>query len=251
MSSMWPAYNELAWTEDLLADPSEYEYEAGFYADLIKRTAPNDPPGTLLHLGSGAGIHDRVFKRHFTVTGVDLSPGMLRIARADNPDVEYLEGDMRTIRLDREFDAVAIPDSTDYLVTRDDLRRAMETAAAHLRPDGVLVVTAKPKERFQNNNFAYTGEKDGLHLTLLENNYINPYRPDTYEAVFVYLIRRQGELSIHTDHHILGLFPEKTWEQAFKDAGLDMQESVLEGVYERYSLDGGEYPLTVFAGKKK
>lgn len=113
MSHMWPAYNELAWTEELLGNPDEYEYEAGFYVDLIKRTAAEDQPMTLLHLGSGAGMHDRVFKRHFTITGVDLSPGMLRMARAGNPEVEYLEGDMRSIRLGREFDAVAIPDSTE------------------------------------------------------------------------------------------------------------------------------------------
>lgn len=251
MAAMWPAYNELAWTEEFLADPAEYEYEAGFYVDLIKGTARGDPPRTLLHLGSGAGMHDRVFKRHFTVTGVDLSPGMLEKARAKNPDVKYLDGDMRSIRLGQKFDAVAIPDSTDYLVTRDDLHRAVNTAAEHLKAGGVLLVTAKPKETFQNNNFAYTGEKNGLHLTLLENNYINPYRPDTYEAVFVYLVRQQGELTIHTDHHVLGLFPKKTWEQVFLDAGLDMQKKILDGVYERYILDGGSYPLTVFAGIKK
>jgi len=38
--------------------------------------------------------------------------------------------------------------------------------------------------------------------------------------VFVYLVRQQGELTIHTDHHILGLFTKKVWEQAFWDAGL-------------------------------
>ena len=44
---------------------------------------------------------------------------------------------------------------------------------------------------------------------------------------------------------------KKVWVQAFRDTGLDMQKKILDGVYERYILDGGSYPLTVFAGIKK
>lgn len=249
MASTWIAYNDLAWTEDWLADPAEYEDEVMVYVDLIKRTA-SEPPSTLLHLGSGAGGHDWIFKRHFTVTGVDLSLGMLNKARLVHPDIAYLEGDMRTLRLNRQFDAVVIPDSIDYMASQDDLRLAIQTAVAHLKTSGVLIVVAKPEETFHNNNFAYTGEKDGVHVTLLENNYVNPFRPNTYEATFVYLIRQQGELTIHTDHQVLGLFSQATWEKVFNDAELTMQKTNLNGIYDKHLLGDGEYPLTVFFGKK-
>lgn len=249
MASTWIAYNELAWTEDLLADPAEHEDEVKVYVDLIKRTA-EEAPKTLLHLGSGAGGHDHVFKREFAVTGVDLSVGMLNKARAAHPEIEYLEGDMRTLRLNRHFDAVAIPDSIDYMASLDDLRQAIQTAVAHLKTGGVLLVVAKTEETFRNNNFAYTGEKNGLHVTLLENNYINPYRPNSYEATLVYLIRRQGNLTIHTDHQVLGLFPKETWDQIFKGAGLAMQTMTLDGIYDKYLLGEGEYPLIIYVGRK-
>ena len=249
MASTWLAYNELAWTEDLLADPAEYEDEARVYVDLIKRTAA-EPPHTLLHLGSGAGGHDRIFKRHFAVTGVDLSLGMLNKARAANLDIEYIEGDMRTLRLNRQFDAVAIPDGIDYMVSLDDVRQAIQTSVEHLKTGGVLLVAVKTKETLQNNNFAYTGEKDGVHVTLLENNYINLFRPNSYEATFVYLIRQQGELTIHTDHHILGLFPKATWDQVLKDAGLAVRTKTLDCIYNKYLLGEGEYPLTILVGQK-
>ena len=96
MDSTWISYNELAWTEDWLADPAEYEEEVKVYVELIQSAAAKQPR-TLLHLGSGAGGHDTIFKRYSTVTGVDLSLGMLSLARARHPDIEYLEGDMRTL----------------------------------------------------------------------------------------------------------------------------------------------------------
>lgn len=64
MTSPWLAYNNLAWSDAWLGDPDEYEVEVAVYVDLIKRTAA-EPPCTLLHLGSGAGAQDGIFKRHF------------------------------------------------------------------------------------------------------------------------------------------------------------------------------------------
>jgi len=249
MASSWISYNELAWTEDWLADPSDCEEEALIYVEAI-RNGSADPPRTLLHLGSGAGGHDTIFKRHFSVTGVDLSVGMLKKARELNPEIEYIEGDMREIRLDRLFDAVAIPDSIDYMSSKADLERAIQTAVLHLKPGGVLLVVAKPEEVFRNNNFAYTGERDGIHVTLLENNYVNPFHPETYEATLVYLIRRKGELAIHTEHQVLGLFSQDTWDGAFRKAGMTMQKKNIEGVYDRYLLNDGEYPMIAFVGQK-
>ena len=203
----------------------------------------------MLHLGCGAGGHDTYFKRHFTVTGVDVSRGMLDIARQRHPEIKYVEDDMRSVRLERLFDAVVIPDGIDYMVTRDDLRQAIRTAAVHLRPGGVLVVVGKTGETFRDNNFAYTGQRDALHVTVLENNYIHPYRPDTYEATIVYLIREQGELRIRTECHVLGLFPRPVWEETFAEAGFSIEISDLDGGYADNLLGGGEYPQHIFIGQ--
>lgn len=249
MVSSWVAYNELAWTEDLLADPADYEAEVAGYVGLIKRNA-SQTPDTLLHLGCGAGGYDGIFKRHFAVTGVDISRGMLNKARLRHPDVEYIEGDMRTVRLGREFDTVAIPDSIDYMGSLPELRMAIKTAVAHLKPGGILLVVGKTSEAFRDNNFAYSGEREEVHVTLLENNYINQYHPDTYEATLVYLIRRRGELTIHTECQVLGLFSQKAWEKVFAEVGLSVQMTDLDGIYDQYLLGGGEYPLKIFIGRK-
>jgi ubiquinone/menaquinone biosynthesis C-methylase UbiE len=250
MASNWISYNELAWTEDFLADLKDYKDELNGYIGLINSTA-KEPVITVLHLGCGAGGHDYYFKKHYTVTGVDISIGMLEKAKVTNPEIEYVEGDMRKIRLNRQFDCVVIPDSIDYMVTIDDLEQAIQTSAIHLKPSGVLMIVGKTKETFQNNNFAYTGEKGDTHITLIENNYINPYIPNTYEITMLYLIRQKGKLSKFIEESKAGLFPKKIWDNALSNAGFKMETRTLNGIYDDNLLGEGEYPLTIFIGRKE
>lgn len=250
MASDWIAYNELAWTEDYLADPSEYKDEVSGYIDLINSTAEGHVE-TLLHLGCGAGGHDMHFKDVYSVTGVDISRGMLDKARSLNPEIEYIEGDMRTVKLNRRFDCVAIPDSIDYMASLDDLKLAVQTSAEHLKPGGVLLIVCKTRETFRNNNFVYAGEKGDINITLFENNYINPYVNDTYEITLVYLIRQKGKLTKYSEETTAGLFSLATWEKVLRDAGFEMRKRDLDGLYDSFLSGEGEYPMTVFIGTKR
>jgi SAM-dependent methyltransferase len=245
----WLSYGDLAWTESIIAPPEHYTELADIYVKFIR-----DHAGTgarsLLHLGCGAGGLDHTFKRHFAVTGVDLSPAMLEIARQVNPEITYLQGDMRSIDLAQRFDVVAIPDSIDYMVTLADLRSAITTSARHLEPGGVLLVVGKLREEFRDNNFCYTGAKGGVEITIFENNHVSRHDPSTYQATLVYLVRQHDELSIHTDCHTLGLFSRAEWLEVFGSAGLEVQLTRLDGVYEPFILNEGEYPMQVLVGVK-
>jgi hypothetical protein len=53
---------------------------------------------------------------------------MRAMSRALNPDCEHLDGDMRSVRLARSFDAVFVHDAVCYMTTESDLRMAIETA---------------------------------------------------------------------------------------------------------------------------
>ncbi len=241
----WIVYNELAWTDNVLACPESYEEEAMNYVTLIKDFI-SVPFPTMLHLGCGAGGHDFHFKKHFQVTGVDLSQGMLDLAKKTNTDVTYVFGDMRSISLNKKFDAVVIPDSIAYMSTLEDLKLTLKNAASHLKTGGVLLVVAHTKEEFKENNFAYTGAKEDIHITLFENNHI--VSDSTYEAMMVYLIRQGGETSIYHETHTLGLFPYEQWLSIFKACQLKVDEINTDHLYDDYLLQEGEYKMKVFIG---
>jgi len=181
-------------------------------------------------LGCGGGHNDYTLKRHFKVTGVDVSESMLALARGLNPEVEYLVGDMRDLRLERTFDAVMIADSIDYMLTVEDLRAAFATAHAHLNPGGVFVTYAEEtSESFrQNRSRCSTHARGNVEITFVENLYDPDPADTTYESTFVYLIRRRGRLEIETDRHLGGVFPLETWPRLLKEVGFRVEQLSLE-----------------------
>ncbi len=245
----WLCYSELAWVDPILAPPEEFDEETRCYIALLRRYTTRELE-SLLHLGCGAGINDYAFKREFAVTGVDISPGMLEVARGLNPEVRYREGDMRTVRLDDRFDAVVIPDSISYMQNESELRQAFRTAYEHLNPGGVLLVVAHLREEFQDNNFVYTGSRDEIEVVQFENNYILDSEATQYEATFVFLIRRGGELDIYTDRHVLSLFSRSTFSERLAEWDLEVHEVAAPDLYGAYVMAGGEYPLRVFVATK-
>ncbi|PYZ92272.1 SAM-dependent methyltransferase [Salipaludibacillus keqinensis] len=244
----WKAYNDLAWTEHIIASPEDYGEEADHHIQAINEHTTRKSR-TLLHIGCGAGGHDYHFKKHFQVTGVDLSKGMLDIASEVNPEATYIEADMRSFDLNETFDIVVFAESIMYMTTPSDLGNAVETAARHLKSDGTMLIVCQPKEIFQENNFAYSGTRDGVHVTLFENNHITS--AETYESVMVYLIRENRGLHVEHDKHTIGLFSEHTWLDIFKKEGLDVKEKDMNHLYDNYVLEDGEYPLKMYVLKRK
>jgi SAM-dependent methyltransferase len=152
-------YGELATWWPLISPPEEYLEEAGFVAGVLG-TAGTDVHD-VLELGSGGGHNAVHLKQHFTMTLVDLSEEMLDVSRRLNPDCEHQQGDMRTVRLGRTFDAVFVHDAVDYMTNREDLQHAVGTAFEHCRPGGVAVfVPDATAETFEESTDH--GGRDGI-----------------------------------------------------------------------------------------
>lgn len=219
--------------------PEEYADFCGHVMRMIRATA-KIPVLSMLNIGCGGGKNVFNLKRECRVTGLDLSPWMLKLAAELNPECEFLQGDMRTFVLDRTFDAVLMDDAITYMASTAELRAAFRTAWRHLRPGGVMVVYPDDtKETFVQNHTIVTAangkiKPPNIDVVFVENNYDPDSEDDHYESTIVYLIREAGRLRVETDRHIHGLFALDAWRNTLMDAGFVVDEQT-------YSEQGKKY----------
>ncbi|MDO9022581.1 MAG: class I SAM-dependent methyltransferase [Deltaproteobacteria bacterium] len=214
-------YNELSGWYRMLTPVEEYAEEAEVYRGTFEAAlAGSAAPRTLLELGCGAGHNAFYLKAAFRCTLTDLSPDMLALSRALNPECEHAEGDMRALRLGRTFDAVFVHDAVTYMLTEDDLRAAAATAFVHTRPGGVAIFQADVvKETFEEDT-EYISGADGDRAMRCTMWSWDPDPDDTTCCTeFGFLLRENGEVRAVLDRHVEGLFPEAAWERVLAEAG--------------------------------
>ena len=215
-------YNDLASWFDLLTTPAEYAEATAFYWTVI-HSACSSPPHTLLELGSGAGNNAYHLKAHCQLTLVDLSVQMLGQSRSLNPECEHIAGDMRSIRLGRQFDVVFIQDAISYMVTEADLEQAIQSAFIHCKPGGVaLFAPDYVRETFRSSTSHGGHDSNGKGMRYLEWAW-DPDPADTaYLVDFAFLLRNEnGELRIESERHQLGMFARADWLRVMRSAGFE------------------------------
>ena len=206
-------YDELAHWWPLFSPPGHYGEEVD---DLLPTllAAADKPPSTLLELGCGGGSVAFHLKHHLRLTLTDRSAGMLDVSRAINPECEHLQGDMRTLDLDREFDLVMIHDAIAYMADEPSLRAAFRTAYRHCRPGGAAVILPDNVTETFAASTDHGGEDgaDGRGMRYLEWTFDPDPRDTTCETVFAFVFREpDGRVWSETDRHLFGLFPRPSW----------------------------------------
>ena len=215
-------YTSLADWFHLLTRPEEYAQEAAYFRDLLLSTS-RIPVKSVLELGCGGGNNASHLKQHFQLTLTDLSAQMLHLSSSINPDCEHIQGDMRTLRLGRLFDAVFIHDAICYMTNLPDLREAIETAFVHCRQGGVSIFAPDfTRETFQEatSHGGHDGQQRSLRY--LEWTWDPEPQDDTYLVDFAYLLRdEKGEVRAISDRHRLGLFSRATWLETIQGVGFE------------------------------
>ncbi|HWZ65912.1 MAG TPA: class I SAM-dependent methyltransferase [Patescibacteria group bacterium] len=92
-------------------------------------------PGRDAHILAGQGLK---------VTGLDLSAGLLKVAKQKYPDIDFIEGDLLSLPFDdRSFDGVWSNTSLLHLETVEDVKQALSEMSRVLKTPGTLHVVVK------------------------------------------------------------------------------------------------------------
>lgn len=219
-------YGELADWWPVLSAPDDYAEEALFYKSAILSMC-QESPVTMLELGSGGGNNASHLKAHFRMTLVDLSADMLKVSERLNPECEHIQGDMRTVRLGRQFDAVFIHDAIMYMQSETELFEAIQTAYFHCKPGGVALFAPDcTRETFKTSTDHGGHDREGRALRYLDWTWDPDASDTTYVSCMVYLLREGvDQVRCVLDRHVFGLFSSDDWLRLINQAGF--QASVM------------------------
>ncbi len=227
--SGYALYSELAGWWPLISPAAEYGGDAAMLSAVFASAAA--PVRTVLDLGCGGGHVALHLKDGRSMTLVDLSAPMLAMSRQLNPDCEHAQGDMRTIRLGRVFDAVLVHDAVDYVTSQDDLRLVIGTAFAHCRPGGLAVFAPDhTAETFRAGTGGGGGHDGSGRQAAFTERTSDPDRADDWIlAEYEFTLREaQGAVRVVREAHRLGAFRRATWLRLLAGAGF--AASVRPGV---------------------
>lgn len=212
-------YRDLARLWPLLSPAEDYVEEATTLRKLVAERGP--PAGAtggmqrLLELGAGGGHVLVHLENQFECTATDLSESMLEQCAQLIPNVRRVAADMRTVRLNEQFDVVLLLDAVDYMKSEDDVLAALTTAKTHLAPGGLLLLAPTyTRESFEDGEVADDGttteEEDITYFSYVHD----PDPKDSeYEMILLYLLRNHAtrKVEVIEDRHQCGLFGEAQW----------------------------------------
>jgi SAM-dependent methyltransferase len=239
-------YGDLARWYDPLYEAVGKDYVAEADALLDLATELGVEVGSVLDVACGTGAHlQRFAERVDDVLGVDISPGMIAIARERLGDAVVRHGDMRRFDLGRTFDLVTcLFSSIGHVRDEGDLDAAIERMAAHVAPGGVLFVepwltpdgvdpAAEEPGGFRDLDTAVTD--DGIVSRVSRAT----RRGDVLVVEFAWAVASTDGVDTARESFRMPLFTRDRYLEAVRRAGLDPEWRDPEGLtVDRHLLVG-------------
>ena len=105
---------------------------------IIRQYAPK--ARTLLEFGCGSGSLLKLFVRHYRCAGIDLSAGMVEIARRKVPQASIQVGDISKVRLNKKFDVIVCAfDTINHIPDFSRWELVFKRAHEQLEEGGVFI----------------------------------------------------------------------------------------------------------------
>lgn len=134
-------------------------------ADFVKLLKPGQK---VLDAGCGHGFNaDYMTKKGLEIIGVDLSPEMIKLAKKQNPKIDFQMADMRELEYpNHSFDAIVASFSLIHL-PKKDVPEVFKKFNQFLKPGGLIYIgiqEGKSRELMQPSHY---NKNDRLFLNIM------------------------------------------------------------------------------------
>jgi ubiquinone/menaquinone biosynthesis C-methylase UbiE len=206
---------------DALYHFKDYSAASKQLHNLLRQYHPN--ARTLLDVACGTGKHLEYLQSYYQVEGLDLSPGMLEIARQRCNKVPFHRANMIDFRLDHSFDVIiCLFSSIAYVKTSENLKKTIGTMVRHLQPDGIVIVEPwfSPESYWTGTITANFVDEPTLKIAWM---YASDVPEGRVAALDIhYLVGTPEGVDYFTERHEMGLFAHQEYLEAFRKVGLEV-----------------------------
>jgi SAM-dependent methyltransferase len=117
---------------------------------LIREAKPNAT--NVLELGCGTGSILKYLARSYDVSGLDISPRMLSIARQKLPGARLYRQDMVNFEIGDRFDVICcVFDSINHIMRFSDWKKVFGSVRRHLLPRGCFIFDINTQRKLERH----------------------------------------------------------------------------------------------------
>jgi SAM-dependent methyltransferase len=212
-----------------------YDEEHYFYNQIIIKNKGK----SILEIGSGTGnLAKRFIAHQANYQGLDYSTSMIAIAQERNPSGTFIQGDMRSFKLENPVDSILITGrSTSYLITNEDINSTFDSINKNLNHGGLLVFDFIDANRFipyfiENKNVLHEAQYQGVHY-VRENNWFTQNSENfmmEWKADYFKIEKGSREFLAH-DHSIVRIFTLNEMQLFLYLNGFEIVETIDRKTY--------------------
>jgi len=155
--------------QDKFMNTAMYHDTFDFFCDAL-----NNEKAGILELACGPGNITRYLlakNPEFKILGIDLAPGMLKLAKENNPSAEFKLMDCRTISgLDKKFDAIMCGFCLPYLNKEEALKLIVD-ASNLLNGKGIFYISTMEDE-YINSGYKKGSSGDEIFMHYFEADFL-------------------------------------------------------------------------------
>ncbi len=139
-------YNKFAkFYDEVMGDRSN---SVSIIIDFINTHNPKAK--SILELATGTGALLKPLSKKYQVSGLDLSQGMLSVAKKNVPKGKFYKKSMVDFVLPEKYDVImCLFDSINHLMTFSDWKKLLSSSKKHLNKDGVLIFDVNTNKKFE------------------------------------------------------------------------------------------------------
>jgi len=202
-------YNKLAKYYDKLYSHKNYNKEAAFLVQIIKKNFKKSKILNILDIACGTGTHLQKLENSLpnaNFYGLDVNTGMLTVAKSKLKNTKLKLGDFKKFDFGIKFDVIfCLSSSIQYLSGVEELNILLKNIKRILNPNGLFIFDlAYCKELWQEgytNISTYADNKiqiAEIYKSRSANNF-SYWDP-------IYLVKKNNKVDFIVDHHKIFLF---------------------------------------------